>query len=184
MVRAVTQEIPKSVCTSQVGKRQGVLWVVDEQNVLRKAMHREGAKCVWLCDPMNCSLPGSSIHGDSPGKNTGVGCHALLQGIFPTQCLFCLIGRQFLYLPLVPPGKPTYREMVKIRPSMTLEHKIKRQEKLEQWADAYSLRRVTVRKLDSFPVGKEEQRIKTADPYHYGCSVQGSTLGDHWTNPG
>ena len=28
---------------------------------------------------------GSSIHGDSPGKNTGVGCHALLQGIFPTQ---------------------------------------------------------------------------------------------------
>ena len=30
-------------------------------------------------------LPGSSVHGDSPGKNTGVGCHALLQGIFPTQ---------------------------------------------------------------------------------------------------
>ena len=33
------------------------------------------------------SLPGSSVHGDSPGKNTGVGCHALLQGIFPTQGL-------------------------------------------------------------------------------------------------
>ena len=30
-------------------------------------------------------LPGFSIHGDSPGKNVGVGCHALLQGIFPTQ---------------------------------------------------------------------------------------------------
>ena len=28
---------------------------------------------------------GSSLHGDSPGKNTGVGCHALLQGIFLTQ---------------------------------------------------------------------------------------------------
>ena len=48
--------------------------------------------CVWLvtqlgptlCDPMDCSLPGSSVHGDSSGKNTGVGCHALLQGIFPT----------------------------------------------------------------------------------------------------
>jgi len=26
-----------------------------------------------------------SVHGDSPGKNTGVGCHALFQGIFPTQ---------------------------------------------------------------------------------------------------
>ena len=35
--------------------------------------------------PMSCSPPGSSVHGDSPGKNTGVGCHALLQGIFPTQ---------------------------------------------------------------------------------------------------
>ena len=34
---------------------------------------------------MDCSLPGSSVHGDSPGKNTGVGCHSLLQGIFPTQ---------------------------------------------------------------------------------------------------
>ena len=35
--------------------------------------------------PMDCSPPGSSVHGDSPGKHTGVGCHALLQGIFPTQ---------------------------------------------------------------------------------------------------
>ena len=34
---------------------------------------------------MDCSLPGSSVHGDSPGKHTGVGSHALLQGIFPTQ---------------------------------------------------------------------------------------------------
>ena len=34
---------------------------------------------------MDCSPPGSSVHGDSPGKNTGVGCHALFQGIFPTQ---------------------------------------------------------------------------------------------------
>ena len=34
---------------------------------------------------MDCSPPGSSVHGDSPGKNTGVGCYALLQGIFQTQ---------------------------------------------------------------------------------------------------
>ena len=39
---------------------------------------------------MDCSPPGSSIHGifhpwDSPGKNTGVGCHFLLQGISSTQ---------------------------------------------------------------------------------------------------
>ena len=38
-------------------------------------------------DPMDCSLPGSSVHGDSPGKNTGVGCRTLLQGIFQTQGL-------------------------------------------------------------------------------------------------
>ena len=33
------------------------------------------------------SQRGSSVHGHSPGKNTGVGCHALFQGIFPTQGL-------------------------------------------------------------------------------------------------
>ena len=52
-----------------------------------------------LCNSMDCSPPGSSVHGDSPGKNTGVGCHSLLQGIFPIQgsnpgLLHC---RQFLY---------------------------------------------------------------------------------------
>ena len=41
--------------------------------------------CLAMCNPMTYSLPGSSVHGDSPGKNTGVSCHALLQGIFPTQ---------------------------------------------------------------------------------------------------
>ena len=32
-----------------------------------------------LRPPMDCSLPGTSVHGDFPGKNTGAGCHALLQ---------------------------------------------------------------------------------------------------------
>ena len=36
-----------------------------------------------LCDPMNCSPPGSSIREIFPSKNTGVGCHFLLQGVFP-----------------------------------------------------------------------------------------------------
>ena len=43
--------------------------------------------CPTLCNPMDCSPPGSSVHGDSPRKNIRVGCHALLQGIFPTQGL-------------------------------------------------------------------------------------------------
>ena len=34
---------------------------------------------------MNCSLPGSSVHGIFLGKNTGVACHFFLQGIFLTQ---------------------------------------------------------------------------------------------------
>ena len=55
--------------------------------------------CLTLCNPMDCSPPGSSVHGNSPGKNTGVGSHALLLGIFPTQgsnpgLLHC---RQILY---------------------------------------------------------------------------------------
>ena len=43
--------------------------------------------CPTHCNPIDCSPPGSSIHGDSPGKNTGVGSLSLLQGIFPTQGL-------------------------------------------------------------------------------------------------
>ena len=40
--------------------------------------------CATLCDPMNCSPPGSSVHVDSPGKFlAGVGCHALLQRNLP-----------------------------------------------------------------------------------------------------
>ena len=43
--------------------------------------------------PLSCSVVSdslqphghSSVHGDSSGKNTGMGCHALLQGIFPSQ---------------------------------------------------------------------------------------------------
>ena len=36
--------------------------------------------CPTLCNPMDYSLPGSSVHRDCPGKNTGVGCHFLFQG--------------------------------------------------------------------------------------------------------
>ena len=56
---------------------------------------------------MDCSPPGSSVHGESLGKNTGVGCNALLQRIFPTQgsnpALHIL---QADSLPSELPGKP------------------------------------------------------------------------------
>ena len=64
--------------------------------------------CPTLYDPTDCCLPGSSVHGDSPGKNTGVCCHALLQGIFPTQGsnlhLLCLLHWQEGSSPLAPAG--------------------------------------------------------------------------------
>ena len=41
--------------------------------------------CPTFCDCMECSPPGSSVHGGYPGKNIRVGCHALPHGIFPTQ---------------------------------------------------------------------------------------------------
>ena len=57
--------------------------------------------CLTLCDPMDCSPPGSFVHGDSPGKNIGVVCHALLQGISqprnPTQVSH-IAGRFFYHL--------------------------------------------------------------------------------------
>ena len=57
-----------------------------------------------FCDSMDCRPPGSSVHGDCTGKNTGVGCHFLLQGIFPTQgsnlCLLGLLHWQADSLPL------------------------------------------------------------------------------------
>ena len=40
--------------------------------------------CPTLCNPMDCSPPGSSVCG-IPDKDAGVGCHFLLQGVFPTQ---------------------------------------------------------------------------------------------------
>ena len=65
--------------------------------------------CPTFCDLMHCSPPGSSVHGDFPGKNTGVGCHALLQGIFLTQGwnlhLLCLLHWKAGSLPLVAFGK-------------------------------------------------------------------------------
>ena len=53
-------------------------------------------------------LPGSSVHGISPGKNTGVGCHFLLQGIFPTQGWnLCLLHCRWIdSLPAELSGKP------------------------------------------------------------------------------
>ena len=65
--------------------------------------------CLTLCDPENYNLQGASVHGVL--QNTGVGCHGVLQGVFPTQGsnlhLLCLLYWQVSSLPLAPRGKPT-----------------------------------------------------------------------------
>ena len=63
--------------------------------------------CPTLCNSMDCSPPGFSVHGDSPGKKTGVGCNALLQGNEPGIKLRSsrIAGRFFTS---EPPGKPHF----------------------------------------------------------------------------
>ena len=69
--------------------------------------------CPTLCDPMDCSPPGSSVHGDSPGKNTGADCHALTQGIFPTQgSNWGLPHCRWMFVPFEPPGKPPHKTII------------------------------------------------------------------------
>ena len=68
-----------------------------------------------LCVPMDSLQPSGPQPArllcpwDPPGKNTGVGCHAFLQGIFLTQgsnlCLSCFLHGQAGSLPVAPPGK-------------------------------------------------------------------------------
>ena len=63
--------------------------------------------CLTVCYPMDCSPPGSSVHGNFQTQNTEVGCHTLLQGdlsnpgIKPESPAF-----QGDSLPSEPPGKP------------------------------------------------------------------------------
>ena len=66
--------------------------------------------CRTLCHPTGLEPTRLLCPWDSPGKNAGVDCHALLQGVFPSQGsnphLLCLLHWQAGSSPLAPPGKP------------------------------------------------------------------------------
>ena len=66
--------------------------------------------CPTPCDPMDCGPPGSSVPGDSPDKDIGVGCIVLLQRISQIQglnlCVLCLLNWRRVLCLLSPPGKP------------------------------------------------------------------------------
>ena len=49
--------------------------------------------CLPVCEPTDCSPPGSSAHGDSPDKNTVVGHHALLQRDLPKPGIETWVSR-------------------------------------------------------------------------------------------
>ena len=74
--------------------------------------------CPTLCDPIDCSPTDSSVHGDSPGKNIGVGRLSLLQGNFQTQesnqgLLHCRWILYHLSYPGSPPSVATLRKIKK-----------------------------------------------------------------------
>ena len=81
-----------------------IFWILTHCRMCN-AMCSVTQSCPTLCGPVDYSSPGSSVH--VPGKNTGVGCIVLLQGIFSTQgsnlCLLRLLHCQMDSLPLVPP---------------------------------------------------------------------------------
>ena len=67
-----------------------------------------------LCDLLDCSLPGSYVHGIFPSRNSGLGYHFLLQGNFLTQglnlCLLCLLHCGQILYPLSHQGSHYYEQ--------------------------------------------------------------------------
>ena len=112
------------------------------------------------CDSMNCSLCPWNFWS----KNTGIGCHFLLQGIFPTQGLnlwfLCLLYWQADSLPLSPPGKAllnsTWLELTD--PSRT-DHRDR-----QQWALAWSKVLVPCPGTESGKPGWKSEILATTSP--------------------
>ena len=67
--------LPRKRRPSAFDRRQEI----NAQSWTELALCLVAQSCPTLCDPVDRSSPGSSVHGGSPGKDTGVGCHALLQ---------------------------------------------------------------------------------------------------------
>ena len=94
MVTRHSETVNKSECMSQPEAKEKGSYLPLQTALPTPKAYRVPEFLLTFRDqfPSFCSLylsmsssSGSSVHRDSPGKNTGVGCHALLQGIFPTQ---------------------------------------------------------------------------------------------------
>ena len=96
----------KRISTTGLKTMVGVcVWVHGGNDESCAVLSRSDMSTLW--DTVDWSPPSSSIHRESPGKNTGVDCHALLQGIFPTQGSNTGLphSRQILYCLSDGPGK-------------------------------------------------------------------------------
>ena len=102
--------------------------------------------CLTLCDPIDCSPPGSSVCGIFQARILELGCHALLQGLFPTQgsnlSLICLLHRQTGSLPPLPPGKPpvSHTLWLKEKKRIVWWHKIIIRTIIKWWVHSYHSR--------------------------------------------
>ena len=74
-------------------------------NITYMCVHAQS--CLALCDPVDYSQPGSSVHGSFPDKNIGVGCYFFLQGISLTQGLNpCLLHCRWILYLVIHQGSP------------------------------------------------------------------------------
>ena len=93
-----TAVIPLSMLASFLTFQHRFLFLKLNCSVVSDSLQPRGLQAARLLCPWNF-----------PGKNTGVGCHFLLQGIFPTQgsipCLLCPLHWQAGFLTTAPPGK-------------------------------------------------------------------------------
>ena len=123
-------------------------WSSSSYNYMTAVLCLVAHLCPTLCD----SPPGSSVHGGSPGKNTGVGCHALLQ-IFPTQGWNSgLLHCRWILHHLRNQGSPTTWEKLPknslstILCSFSILSKLERWKKLSKWVP----HKLTTKKKSSF----------------------------------
>ena len=78
--------------------------------------------CVQLLQPHGLYPTRLLCPWDFPGKNTGVGCHFLLQGIFPTQGSNPSLLHCSEFFTTQPPGKPLWGFPIQYRPTKSILH--------------------------------------------------------------
>ena len=89
---------------------------------------------------MDCNLPGSSVHGDSPGKNTGLGCHDPPPGDLPNPGIKTRSPTLWAdCLPSEPPGKQIYLKMgtIKERNSKDLTEAEEIKKRWQEYTELY-----------------------------------------------